>query len=53
MDVRKTAFDCIGYLLKFMAPKYLKQFEANLVSLLLMGLSDESEDNQMKCIVLL
>ena len=42
IEVRKTAFDSIGYLLKYLAPKYLKQFEANLVSLLLIGLSDES-----------
>ncbi len=41
-EVRKAAFDCVAHLLKYMAPKYLKQYEATLVSYLLYGLSDES-----------
>ena len=39
-EVRKAAFDCVAHLLKYMAPKYLKQYEATLVSYLLYGLSD-------------
>lgn len=40
-EVRKAALECAAYLLKYMAPKFLKQYEAALVSCLLAGLSDE------------
>jgi hypothetical protein len=40
VEVRKATFECVGYLLKYMSPKYIKQYESNLVSFLLVGLSD-------------
>ena len=39
-EVRKAGMESVAYLLKYMAPKYLKQCEALLVSYLLVGLSD-------------
>ena len=53
VDVRKAALDCSANLLKYMAPKYLKQYEAALVSFLLTGLDDESEDNVKRSMELL
>lgn len=35
----------MGVLLKLLGPKYLKQHESTLVSMLLIGLSDENEEN--------
>lgn len=48
-EVRKTCFESIGFLLKFMAPKFLRQYESTLVSYLLMGLSDENLENSILC----
>jgi hypothetical protein len=53
IEVRKSALECAAYLLKYMAPKYLKQYEAALVSFLLAGLNDESPENIKICIKLL
>lgn len=41
--------ECVAYLLNYMAPKYLKQCEALLVSYLLVGLSDENPDITQRC----
>jgi hypothetical protein len=53
VEVRKAALECAGYLLKYMAPKFLKQYEATLVSCLLAGLSDEQEEIVKLCMRLL
>jgi hypothetical protein len=53
VEVRKSALECAAYLIKYMAPKFLKQYEAALVSFLLAGLNDESPDNIKICIKLL
>lgn len=39
-DVRRASLECTAHLLKYMAPKYLKQVEPILVSCLLSGLCD-------------
>ena len=39
-EVRRTAQKCVGHLLKYLAPKYIKQYEATLVSYLRIGLND-------------
>jgi hypothetical protein len=52
-EVRKAALECAAYLLKYMAPKFLKQYEAALVSCLLAGLSDEQEEIIRLCMRLL
>jgi len=48
-EVRKAAMECVAYLLNYMAPKYLKQSEALLVSYLLVGLNDENGEISEKC----
>lgn len=53
IEVRKAAYECIASITKCIAPKYLKQYEAILVSFLLSGLSDESAENIGLCIKLL
>ena len=40
IEVRKAAIECIGHLLKYLAPKYMKQCESQLVSFMLIGLND-------------
>lgn len=49
IDVRKTALESVAFLLKYMAPKFLKQYESNLVAFLLSGLSDENPSNVDLC----
>lgn len=41
-DVRASAYQCIGQLLLYMGPKYMKEYEPQLIGLLLMGLEDGS-----------
>jgi hypothetical protein len=41
-EVRDAAYECVAHLLLFFGPKYLKEFEAQLVGFLLVGLEDES-----------
>lgn len=53
VDVRKAAIECIAYLLNYMAVKYLKHCEAQLVSYMLIGLSDENPGNVERCKTLL
>lgn len=52
-EVRKSALECAAYLVKYMAPKYLKQYEAALVSFLLAGLNDEQKEIVSLCAGLL
>lgn len=52
-EVRKSALECAAYLAKYMAPKYLKQYEAALVSFLLAGLNDENQGIVTLCMELL
>lgn len=49
VEVRKAAIECIAYLLNYMAVKYLKHCEANLVSYMLIALNDENPENSNRC----
>ena len=44
MEVRISGLECVSNLLHFFGPKYMREYEATLIGLLLMGLNDESED---------
>ena len=36
--------ECVSNLLNYFGPKYMREYEATLIGLLLMGLNDESEE---------
>lgn len=40
IDVRRASMECTANLIKYLAPKYLKQHEPTLVGFLLSGLTD-------------
>lgn len=52
-EVRRAAFECAAHLLKYSAPKYLKQNEPTLLSFLLGGLNDETQENVQRALALL
>ena len=40
-EVRLSCLECTAKLLRYMAPKYLKEHEATIIGFMLMGLEDE------------
>jgi hypothetical protein len=41
-EVRNAAYECVAHLLLFFGPKYMKEYEAQLIGFLLVGLEDDS-----------
>ena len=42
--MRISGLECVSNLLNYFGPKYMREYEATLIGLLLMGLNDESEE---------